>query len=691
MIMSSTYTGTFEKTENSNGSVIVSSADFGTIDTYFAGLLNQYYDETFAKVDTDIAARENDVTDDDTSYKDVTLLESLKKEVSNVSTAIKNAEGTQARLAAGKTALANAKEALDEAYAKLVADAKKDAKAGLEKLYAAKATPDTLTGREYMSDADRKAFLEKATAAVEACTTLNAIGKLVGKGTNVETNPAQTGLYNKLEEDRKAVFAKIDDALLAVNGKDAAFDTGKEDTYDTLVETLTKLGFTEEELPLGVANKYRAQVSAAETIDVKALGDEAYKAITDAYDAVLDKLQAQIIKDYDVEFKAYPDTDEDWFSTAHGYVKNLINNWVKMDRGSDGKDFAKVTVSNMLSYVLVNEGTEEDPVNKLGGLQYIEQELAKWNVPFTTWRLSVITGEVKAELKAYAKTFTDADAVYASFLTSDKDNSLKGTDTEYSYNVTVTAEKWEPTTKTIDGIRGELAAAREKVKKAHADAFEAYLTDWNTLHGVTQGANVATLEGVESLTTDEESKALLVTAYKNEVKDTKIVAEDFAAVDAWVAKVNAQAKLLNKLVEDVAASADYKAAVDDGMKDDIDETVKAFKEKIVNGEVTTEEEVNNFVANLGNVHKEKVAAFLVDARDALEKVYFAALSTISTVEKVQEVTKVYNDQLALLEKGEFEYTGENGHKETLKTNSKSNINKWFTQAQAAIRAAAGNN
>ncbi len=676
MIMSSTYTGTFEKTENSNGSVIVSSAKFGTVDTYFVGLLNQYYDETFAKVDTDIAARENDVTDDDTSYKDVTLLESLKKEVSNVSTAITNAEGTQARLAAGKTALANAKEALDKAYAKLVANAKEDAKAGLEKLYAAKANPDTLTGREYMSDADRKAFLEKATAAVEACTTLNAIGKLVGKGTNVENNAAQKGSYNKLEEDRKAVFAKIDEALVAVNGKDSAFDTKAKDTYDTLVETLTKLGFTEEELPLGVANKYRAKVSAAETIDVKALGDEAYKAITDAYDAVLDKLQAQIIKDYDEEFNAYPDTDKNWFTAAHAEVKNLINNWVKMDRETDelGKTFAKVTVSNMLSYVSVKEGTEETPVDKLGGLQYIEQELAKWNVPFTTWRLSVITDEVKAELKAYAKTFTDADAVYASFLTSDKENLLKGTDTDYKYNVTVTAEKWEPTAKTIDGIRGELAAARKEVKKAHADAFEAYLTDWNTLHGVTQGANVATLEGVESLTTDEESKTLLVAAYKNEVKDTKIVAEDFAAVDAWVEKVNAQAKLLNKLVEDVAASADYKAAVDDGMKDDIDETVKAFKKKIVNGEVTTEEEVNNFVKNLGNAHKDAVAAYLVDAKDALEQVYFATLATVSTVDKVKAVGEAYNAQLALA-------TGE-------KVASKKAIDDWFKAAREAIQAAA---
>ena len=669
MIKSGTYTGTFEKTDNSDGSVIVSAASFGTVDEYFAGLLNRYYDEKFANVDGDILAREGkiDNTDDDTSYKDKTLKNTLDVALADVEKALKDLKKTQEKLDAGKTALVKAKKALDEAYAKLVEAAKKDAKAGLEKLYAAKTTPDTLVGREYMTDADRKALLEKATAAVDAATTLNAIGKIVGKGTKVENNATQNGSYNLLEEARKTVFTAIDEALETVINKDAAFNPSEKDVYASLVETLKTLGFTEDELPLSVASKYIAQVSAAEKIDAKALTREVTDKITGAYSAILAKLQEQIIADYDKDFKAYS-KDEQWFSAAHAYVRNLINNWVTEARPHS--EFADVTVSNMLSYKAIGD--------KKGGLQYIEEELATWNVPFTAWRLEVVVKEVKEELKAYAKTFTDRDTVYAGYLTSTKNNVLKGTKDNWENNVTVTAEKWNPSTETVQEVKGELADAKLKVLQAYNRAFEAYLEKYNELHDV-EGANVATLAGVNGLITsgDADSLELLEKAYKEEVKDDVkgIVAKDFAAVDAWVAKVNAQAKLLNKLVDGVNASEDYTEIKNDTtLLPYVDKLIKEFKEKIVKGEVTTEVEVDGFVANLANAYQQAIEAYLEDAKDALEKYYFSLLAQVEDITKVKKLTEAYEAQLALL----------NATDDDKKIDTTEEINNWYRDAKNAL-------
>ena len=675
MIKSGTYTGTFEKTDNSDGSVIVSAASFGTVDEYFAGLLNRYYDEKFANVDGDIVAREGkiDNTDDDTSYKDETLRTTLKAALADVEKALKDLKKTQEKLDAGKTALVKAKKALDEAYAKLVEAAKKDAKAGLEKLYAAKTTPDTLVGREYMTDADRKALLEKATAAVDAATTLNAIGKIVGKGTKVENNAAQKGSYNLLEEARKTVFTAIDEALTTVINKDAAFNPSEKDVYASLVETLKTLGFTEDELPLSVASKCIAQVSAAEKIDAKALTKEVTDKITGAYSAILAKLQEQIIADYDKDFEAYS-KDEQWIDAAHAYVVNLINNWVTEARPHS--EFADVTVSNMLSYKAIGD--------KKGGLQYIEEELATWNVPFTAWRLEVVVKEVKEELKAYAKTFTDRDTVYAGYLTSTKDNILKGsTEDNWENNVTVTAEKWNPSEETVQEVKGELVDAKLKVKKAYNMAFEAYLENYNKLHDVddVEVPNVATLDGVKKLITsgDADSLDLLEKAYKEEVKDDVkgIVAKDFAAVDAWVAKVNAQAKLLNKLVEGVNASEDYTEIKNDTtLLPYVDKLIKEFKEKIVKGEVTTEVEVDGFVANLANAYQQAIEAYLEDAKDALEKYYFSLLAQVKDITKVKKLTEAYEAQLALLNATDDD-----------KIDTTQEIKDWYDAARLALENA----
>ena len=668
MIKSGTYTGTFEKTDNSDGSVIVSAASFGTVDEYFAGLLNRYYDEKFANVDGDILARDvkNDNTDDDTSYKDKTLKNTLDVALADVEKALKDLKKTQEKLDAGKTALVKAKKALDEAYAKLVEAAKKDAKAGLEKLYAAKTTPDTLVGREYMTDADRKALLEKATAAVDAATTLNAIGKIVGKGTKVENNAAQKGSYNLLEEARKTVFTAIDEALTTVINKDAAFNPSEKDVYASLVETLKTLGFTEDELPLSVASKCIAQVSAAEKIDAKALTKEVTDKITGAYNAILAKLQEQIIADYDKDFEAYS-KDEQWIDAAHAYVVNLINNWVTEARPHS--EFADVTVSNMLSYKAIGD--------KKGGLQYIEEELATWNVPFTAWRLEVVVKEVKEELKAYAKTFTDRDTVYAGYLTSTKNNVLKGTKDNWENNVTVTAEKWNPSKNTVQEVKGELVDAKSKVLKAYKSAFEVYLEKYNELHDV-EGDNVATLDGVKNLikSGDADSLDLLEKAYKEEVKDDVkgIVAKDFAAVDAWVAKVNAQAKLLNKLVTGVDASEDYTAIEKDTiLLPYVDKLIKEFKEKIVKGEVTTEVEVDGFVANLANAYQQAIEAYLEDAKDALEKYYFSLLAQVEDITKVKKLTEAYEAQLALLNATDDD-----------KIDTTQEIKAWYEAARTAL-------
>jgi len=540
-----------------------------------------------------------------------------------------------------------------------------------------------------MSNEDRKAFLDDYKAQIDACKTLHEVGTLVKKDTLVSTFDG--GSVNKLEGARKEVFAKILEGLGTVAEKDATFDaTGSSEEYKKLVKDLKEFGIKEEELPFKVAQSFIKQASMAKELPAvsatdatPALAKEAYDAIVDAYEQIMSNIQEQIIAAYDAEINAYS-TDAQWISTAHAEVKNLLENWVKT---SPRNGFAPVTVSNLVSYKAVAD-------DKKGGLQYVEENLKEWNLPFTAWRVEKATEEVKTKVIAHAKEITDKDSVYNGYLSATTANDLQGDD----YNVTKKATTWTPAeATTIIEIKEAEKTAKDEIDDIYQAAFEKYLTDYNALHSGHEEINYALEDGLEAefdkntkfLDTDElkEDKDFVLDAYHERVKDEDDIrkAETFADVDTWVRDAKAYKVLFDKfnhLIATSLAEGDLKNAHDDKVSFQSD-LVKE-KQDIVDGKVTTEAQLDTFMSTIKSNYDGKVAALLLDAKEALYQVQLAAIAKLdgATLEKVQAIKEVYKKALekTTLKPGETVESWEHGYK----CDTQTSVKAWFTEAAQKI-------
>lgn len=694
-IIDGKYVGTFEET--TNGAVIV-SAEWGTVSDYVQGLLEVYYND-LTKADKDLKPIEVDFDATATSFKDETLLAKYREGLNAIATAATTAEKTvKERVELARNALKAQKDVLDAAYQTLITEAKENAKAGLEKLFAAKPNtgvdPLADDGRGNMSNEDRKAFLDDYKAQIDACKTLHEVGTLVKKDTLASTFDG--GSVNKLEKARAEVFAKIKEGLEAVQTEDSTFvATGSGEGYEKLVKQLEEFGIKEEELPYKVAQSFIEQASKAkelpavsETDSTIALAKEAEDAIADAYKQIMSKIQNQIIAAYDAEINAYS-TDAQWISTAHAEVKNLLENWVKTNpRG----DFAPVTVSNLVSY----EGTSEN-VSKKCGLQYVEEGLKDWNLPFTAWRVNKATQEVKDKVVAHAKEITDKDTVYNGYLTATTENVLQGD----TYNVTKKAANWVPAeATTIIQIKEAEDAAKTGIDNIYKAAFEKYLTDYNTLHNLT-GANYAStsdlVAGFTGTTkhldsdTEKADEDLVLSEYYKRVKaeDSTRKAATFADVDTWVNDAKAYKVLFDAFNTKIAASmneGELKNAKDDGVSFQ-DDLVKE-KENIVKGKTTTEAQLDSFMNTIKTKYAEKVAALLVDAKDALYQYLNYKISTLNgdTIEKITQIRNAYDE--ALTKTTRKASADADSWDDGYKCDTQASIKAWLTEAVNKITAAA---
>ena len=699
-IIDGKYVGTFEET--TNGAVIV-SAEWGTVSDYVQGLLKVYYND-LAKADKDLKPIEGNFDATATSFKDETLFAVYEEGLEAIETAATTADKTvKERVELARKALKAQKDVLDAAYQTLITDAKENAKAGLEKLFEAKpntgADPLAESGRGDMSNEDRKAFLDDYKAQIDACKTLHEVGTLVKKDTVASTFDG--GSVNKLEKARAEVFAKIKEGLEAVQTEDSTFvATGSGEGYEKLVKQLEEFGIKEEELPYNVAQSFIEQASKAkelpavsETDPTIALAKEAKDAIVNAYNQIMSKIQNQIIAAYDAEINAYS-TDAQWISTAHAEVKNLLENWVKLDRGvAPGDILAPVTVSNLVSY----EGTNEN-VSKKCGLQYVEEGLKDWNLPFTAWRVDKATQEVKDKVVAHAKEITDKDTVYNGYLTATTENELQGDD----YNVTKKAAGWSTTETTIIQIKKAESQAKGEIDNIYKAAFEKYLTDYNTLHGY--GADVKNYALTSVLVTEftgttkhlasdteKADKELVLSEYYKRVKaeDGTRKAATFADVDTWVNDAKAYKVLFdafNAKITDSMNEGELKNAKDDGVSFQ-DDLVKE-KENIVKGKTTTEAQLDSFMNTIKTKYAEKVAALLVDAKDALYQYLNAKIATLTgdTIEKITKIRNAYDEALTKTTRkpGTDTDSWDNGYK----CETQESVKAWLTAAVDIITIAA---
>ena len=135
------------------------------------------------------------------------------------------------------------------------------------------------------------------------------------------------------------------------------------------------------------------------------------------------------------------------------------------------------------------------------------------------------------------------------------------------------------------------------------------------------------------------------------------------------------------------AEGELKNAKEDGVsfQDDLVEE----KENIVKGKTTTEAQLDSFMNTIKTKYAEKVAALLVDAKEALYQVQLAKIATLetgTTIEKVQAIKEVYKKALekTTLKPGETVENWENGYK----CDTQTSVKAWYTEAVNKIKAVA---
>ena len=165
-ILKGTYTGTFSS-EMKNGAVVV-SAEFGTVESYGQGLIQDYYnslasadsqmDILVSGVITERSGAEADVSKKQYvskfvkgSYYDKTVAKVAKSAYDKVAKQLDDEKTTLENVEAAKKYYEEAKTKIDAEYKKVVDAAKVDAKANIAKLY--KAAPATMAATDV---ADRK-------------------------------------------------------------------------------------------------------------------------------------------------------------------------------------------------------------------------------------------------------------------------------------------------------------------------------------------------------------------------------------------------------------------------------------------------------------------------------------------------------------------------------------------------------
>jgi len=394
------------------------SAEFDSVENYGVSLLNDYYD-ALVKADNQLKLRSGTelASEKRGSYYDSTLLNTtLKAGTDSVKAIVKAFTKDEAigdKVSAIKTGVSSAEKKIDEAYAKLIKDAKAAAKVEASGLYNAGVA---LSSTDYFITADRAAMLKKVNDEIDAAKTLADVSALVDSKSSLTTK----GSYNLLETNRSSAKTAISGALSGITGEPFGADDA-EDLAD-LKEQLAVYDVSIDKLPSEVAAEWLAKLSAAQSLDVYAadpadgssetyskgdvvMGYEGAKAVTESYSSVKTALQAAILETYKKEInsaKSLATTEAK--NTLIGIVDGAIGEWVKDTTGT----------KTLSDYVSADGGTIA------GGLiAYIETKLSAAitanYVAFGQERLQNALDETYKGFAAEVKEVKE-DSVYNSLL-----------------------------------------------------------------------------------------------------------------------------------------------------------------------------------------------------------------------------------------------------------------------------------
>ena len=733
-IVNGTYTGTFES------SVIV-SAEFGSVKEYGESILENFY-KKLTDADKDLATvAEDGETNSQTgcsSFADESLASLYKSAKTSIQIAAATADkSVKEKVELVKAEISKQEKAIKEAYEKLISNAKQNAINGLESLYKLghNSESDELEagGRKDMTDADRAAMLSKGKSQVEACTTLNAIGKLVAQNlTNTNYLNDNSSSYAELEKNRSTVFAAIEAALQNIYGTDEEFDPENESNKTLMSMLEDTYGVKESELPEAVAETYRQKASSAtsfstvsKTDSTIALAKEAYDAVTNAYDSIMKKVQDAVVAVYDKDISAYANLnlngDQNWIATTHSAVVNLVQNWIKTTRNSSDIGeftdeklgtvyFEKLSVSNLVSYN--GDGSNVDPY---GGVSYIEDYLALYNIPFKNYRLENEKNSIISNVTQYASNIVSKDAKYNSFLTKSGTNSIKDemiavdsavadhykSNSIHKYNISEFVNELQVSSDvdSVTEIRALLQEYKWAVDYIYGYAKIEYMNNYDTLNGTSGNygkystivSEVTKAKGysVDSNSTLGDDVKLFTDEYQSKMADVeadvtdsdvrKIVANNFGEIDDYVTNFKNHLTLIKSL--DTGYN-DFIGTINDMdfsdlvyQSDVINEKAAIFKNSV------SASDIQNFVSNLKTSYSNKIVQYLKNSKDTLAEFfnYEYVLGNNANFDRKyrDEIDKIYNSLV--------EQAGT-----TFACNSYHSINSWLKFAKKKLAGFADN-
>ena len=379
--------------------VQVTAATFTNAKDYGESLITTFWGELTDSDNQILLGEQGEVAGD---YADQTLKPMYEGLVNETTGAVAEAlgeleEGATAseKLDTATSAANTAIEKIQAAYDLLVADAKLEAKEALQ------VASDAVSHTGFAAT-DREALLTSGNAAIDACTTLEAITALVN------TTPA--GSLNKLYSEKTTQFAALDAAFVAAVTEETALEDPTSDDYKSLVATLENTyGISVDSLPVDVRNEAYAAVSAATTVDaVKSAGEAGVDAIEATIGSLKDQLVEAIRNQYVTEINESEvlSTLTDTRSRLIAAVQTEISNYVANDTETSPKSISK--------YVSVEGTADFGTTGWYGnGLIYnIETRLEQTDIHVEAFKQERITNaldDAKVAFQAAIDTIEDAD------------------------------------------------------------------------------------------------------------------------------------------------------------------------------------------------------------------------------------------------------------------------------------------
>ena len=414
----------------------VTGAKFETVTTYGISQVEDYYkslveadDQLLNIYDADAAkeVKEGQWFDETVSEK---VLEYTTEETGKLAKiTFKDGTSVKEKLEKIDEVVAEAKKAIDDTYAAVL---KKNKASAYSKIKTEQANVSTSYGTEFKA-ADRTALLAAHKTAIENCTTLSALTKLVNtKISNTTTEGAKkadAGSLNTLYTLKSAAFKLVKDQLTKTLEAESSLSNKNSPEYKETVAGLQAWGISVDKLPSEVAQSYYDQISAAESLEVyesgtnkdkTVLGVTGAKAVKDSLQDLKDALVDAIVKSYRSEIaNSVKVTDETVKTTLDSLVVRTKDEWlakVGSTNTTTGENYEdrKDTLDMYYGTAWPVEG-EDATKNSYSLVGALEAALngSQGSVLLQQERLANAKASVKALLQSQHDSILAVDTVYA--------------------------------------------------------------------------------------------------------------------------------------------------------------------------------------------------------------------------------------------------------------------------------------